>query len=103
MLFAPFSRRGSLATLKDIDKRVLAAAPNGKVPRVFDNRGALRIPNPQVIISGGSVFFAMFAVEIFRYRAELACPRCSSTNVDRKFQYMGEFSCRHCDFFWRNP
>jgi ribosomal protein L37AE/L43A len=45
----------------------------------------------------------MFAVEIFRYRAELACPRCSSTNVDRKFQYMGEFSCRHCDFFWRNP
>ncbi len=43
----------------------------------------------------------MFSLNIFRYKAELACPRCSSTNIDMKFKYMGEYFCRHCHYFWR--
>lgn len=43
----------------------------------------------------------MFAVEIFRYKAELKCPRCGSGNIDQKYVYMGEFTCRHCRYFWR--
>ncbi len=43
----------------------------------------------------------MIAVEIFRYRAELSCPECESCNIDRKFDYMGEYACRHCNYFWR--
>jgi len=43
----------------------------------------------------------LLAIEIFRYKAELACPRCSSSNVDKKYRYMGEYLCRHCYYFWR--
>jgi transposase-like protein len=43
----------------------------------------------------------LIAVEIFRYRAELACPRCSSGNVDQRYRYMGEYLCRHCHYYWK--
>ena len=41
------------------------------------------------------------AIEIFRYKAELSCTRCSSSNVEKKNVYMGEYICRHCHYFWR--
>jgi len=44
----------------------------------------------------------MFAIEVFRYRAELQCPRCASSNIDKKYAHMGEYTCRHCRCFWRN-
>ena len=43
----------------------------------------------------------MIEVEVFRLRAELVCPRCASGNLDKKFSYMGEYSCRHCGHFWK--
>ena len=43
----------------------------------------------------------LVAIEIFKYKAELACPRCSSSNVDKKYTHMGEYMCRHCNYFWR--
>ncbi len=44
---------------------------------------------------------SLVAIEIFKYKAEIACPRCSSSNIDKKYVYMGEYVCRHCHFFWR--
>lgn len=43
----------------------------------------------------------MIAIEIFRYKAEPVCPQCGSGNLDLKFSYMGDYSCKHCDYFWR--
>jgi RNA polymerase subunit RPABC4/transcription elongation factor Spt4 len=43
----------------------------------------------------------MVGISIFRFRAELACPRCSSSNLDKKYMHMGELACRHCQYFWR--
>ncbi len=43
----------------------------------------------------------LFSLSIFKYKAEIKCPRCSSSNIDLKFQYMGEYVCRHCEYFWR--
>ncbi len=43
----------------------------------------------------------MIEVEVFRIRAELTCPRCSSGNIDTKMSYMGEYACRHCGHFWK--
>jgi transposase-like protein len=44
----------------------------------------------------------MIAVEVFRYKAELKCPECTSANIDRAYGYMGEYWCRHCNHFWRS-
>ncbi len=43
----------------------------------------------------------LVAIEIFKYKAELVCPRCSSANIDKKFKHMGEYFCRHCHYYWR--
>jgi transposase-like protein len=43
----------------------------------------------------------MIEVEIFRLHAEMICPRCMSGNIDRKFGYMGNYSCRHCGHYWK--
>ncbi len=43
----------------------------------------------------------MVAIEVFKYKAELACPRCASSNIDLRYRYMGEYVCRHCHYFWR--
>ena len=48
-----------------------------------------------------SIVVLMFAVEIFKYKAEMKCPKCSSANIDKKYMHMGEYSCRHCHYFWR--
>jgi transposase-like protein len=43
----------------------------------------------------------LIEVEVFRLLAETVCPRCLSGNIDDKFGYMGEYSCRHCGKFWK--
>jgi len=43
----------------------------------------------------------LVAIEIFRFRAQLSCPRCASSNIDKRFMHMGELSCKHCHYFWR--
>ena len=59
------------------------------------------IATPQVIIMADEYPAAMISMSIFRIRAELDCPRCKSANVDKKFQHMGEYFCRHCKYFWK--
>jgi hypothetical protein len=60
-----------------------------------------RIVAPQVIITVLSPSGLVIGVSIFRFKAELACPRCSSSNIDKKYKHMGEFACRHCHYFWK--
>jgi transposase-like protein len=61
----------------------------------------LLIATPQVIIMAEEYLDAMISMSVFRIKAQLDCPRCTSANVDKKFQHMGEFYCRHCKYFWK--
>jgi predicted RNA-binding Zn-ribbon protein involved in translation (DUF1610 family) len=33
--------------------------------------------------------------------SDLTCPKCESTNLNRKAGYRGEYTCKNCGHFWR--
>jgi transposase-like protein len=39
--------------------------------------------------------------EVQEPESVIACPKCDSTDVDRKAGYRGEYKCRNCGHFWR--
>lgn len=59
------------------------------------------IQAPQPLLAAKAEVLSLIEVEVFRLLAETVCPRCLSGNIDDKFGYMGEYSCRHCGKFWK--